>query len=126
MFETEQELSVLELIERLEVSRADIVACLLKLCSPSALILSKENPRRPTFEDNEKIKLNQKFTNKSIMLNLRPVETAKEAAKDDKAGEKVDGDTLRERANVIDAVCVRIMKTEKTLKLTILISRVID
>ena len=119
-------MTVLELIERLEVSRADIVACLLKLCSPSSLILSKENPRRPKFEDNEKIKLNQKFTNKSIMLNLRPVETAKEAAKDDKAGEKVDGDTLRERANVIDAVCVRIMKTEKTLKLTILISRVID
>ena len=60
------------------------------------------------------------------MLNLRPLETAKAAANDEKIGEKVDSDTLRERANIIDANCVRIMKTEKTLKFATLKSRVID
>ena len=41
--------------EKIGISEADIKECLMKLCNPKTGILTKENPKKPTFLPDEKL-----------------------------------------------------------------------
>jgi hypothetical protein len=86
-------------------------AC-LKLCNPKTTMLLKENKKSPKFLPNEKIKVNDKFENNNIRINMIPVISTAKMATEEK-GIKIsedDAEVMKERGLIIDATCVRIMK----------------
>ena len=79
-------------------------------------VLLKEKTKQPKFEPNEKITVNPKFENNNIRLNLVPVQSAAKMAETgigSKNTNDIDQEVQKERAMIIDAVCVRIMKGRK-------------
>ncbi len=72
----------------------------------------------PSFDDqNELISVNQVFKNDSIKLTLIPeVSAAKMVAQNNAENiiNQTDDEVLKERACMIDAVCVRHMKGKKS------------
>lgn len=89
---------------------------MLKLCNPKIKIISKEKAGKPSFEPEEKMKLNKDFTNNSIRFNLVPVLSSikmAEGAGGIKSTADLDQELQKERSMIIDAVIVRIMKARK-------------
>jgi hypothetical protein len=86
-------------------------AC-LKLCNPKTTMLLKENKKSPKFLPNEKIKVNDKFENNNIRINMIPVISTAKMATEEKGIKisEVDAEVMKERGLIIDATCVRIMK----------------
>ena len=89
----------------------------------------KSYEKKPTFEPNEEIRVNLKFQNNNIRLNLVPMASAQKIASQGGSGAKntedVDSEVEKERAMVIDATCVRIMKSRKVCKHNDLIELII-
>jgi hypothetical protein len=78
--------------------------------------LLKENSKIPKFELNEKVRLNGKFENNNIRINLIPQASSARMAFEGAGGKSVsdvDSEVLKERGMVIDATCVRVMKARK-------------
>lgn len=75
-------------------------------------MLLKENKKSPKFLPNEKIKVNDKFENNNIRINMIPVISTAKMATEEKGIKisEVDAEVMKERGLIIDATCVRIMK----------------
>lgn len=72
LFNQNETLTVSEIEERCQISEADLKQSLLRLCNPKTQVLLKQNLKKPTFEKNEQIKVNPKFENNNLRLNLLP------------------------------------------------------
>jgi len=92
LFNGTDTLMVKDIQERLDLSDKDIKDSLLKLCNPRTRVLQKENAKKSTFEPNEQIRVNLKFENNNIRLNLVPVQSAAAMASDGIGGNKSMGD----------------------------------
>ena len=44
----------------------------MRLCNPKTQVLLKQNTKKPVFEPSEVIKVNPKFENNNIRMNLVP------------------------------------------------------
>jgi len=102
--------------EQIGLSDADIKECLMKLCNPKTGILTKENPKKPTFLPEEKLTLNMKYQTGNIRFNFIPTQTAKQLTEGGgsiRSVTEIDAEVAKNRAMVIDAVVVRIMKARK-------------
>ena len=88
----------------------------MKLCNPKTGIITKENAKKPTFLDDEKLSLNTKYVNGNIRCNFIPVQTAKQLTEGGgsiRSVTELDAEVAKNRAMVIDATVVRIMKARK-------------
>ena len=73
--------------------------------------------KKPQFEPNENVAVNQSFSNNNLRVNFIPTVTHKKVDTKQTDNEKVDDKEIKlERQNIIDAVIVRIMKARKTEK----------
>jgi len=102
--------------EKAGLSDQDIKDSMLKMCNPKIKIILKEKPGKPSFEPEEKMKLNMDFSNNSIRFNLVPVLSSikmAEGAGGIKSTSDLDQELQKERSMIVDAVIVRIMKARK-------------
>jgi hypothetical protein len=94
------------------------VDAMKKLCNPKSKILNKAMAKLPSFDDpKELISVNLEFKNDNIKLMLIPVVSAASmVAQNDPNNiiNQIDAEVQKERACIIDAVCVRNMKAKKT------------
>ena len=101
---------------------------LMKLCHPNFKVLLKQNMRVPKFQPEETISINLKFANNNIRLNLVPTVSQAKMAEGKGGGKSigdVDAEVQKERAMIIDATVVRIMKARKVEVHNELVSSVI-
>lgn len=98
---------------------------MMKLCEPKVQVLSKEI-KKPVFEKTEKIKVNPKFAQNNIRLNLIPQKIVKkkttEATAEETAAFK---QVAKERQFVVQAHIVKVMKSQKTYSFQLLLTDVI-
>ena len=102
---------------------------LMKLCHPNFKVLLKQNMRVPKFQPEETISINLKFANNNIRLNLVPTVSQAKMAEGKGGGKSigdVDAEVQKERAMIIDATVVRIMKARKVEVHNELVSSVIN
>ena len=88
----------------------------MRLCNPKTRVVAKGNPKVPKLDDpNEVLKLNMNFESANIRLNLipQPALAKLTGGGDRDPFKQVDQEVQKERAMIIDAVCVRIMKSRK-------------
>ena len=103
--------------DRCQISDTDLKDALLKLCSPKLKLLLKEDQKKPQFAQNEKIKVNERFESNNLRVNFVPVPSTAKMATEGAGGAMkvadVDAEVIKERGMIIDAMCVRIMKSRK-------------
>jgi len=80
-------------------------------------MLLKEDQKKPTFRADEKISVNEKFESNNIRVNMVPQPSTAKMASEGAGGamkvQDVDAEVMKERGMIIDATCVRIMKSRK-------------
>ena len=110
------ELTVQQIKEKSNVPDEFLKPALIHLCNPKIRVLDKQI-KKPTLDDpNEKIKINPKFTSNNIRVNLIPTQTAKKKTTDDNKGEnQLSAEVKTERQVIIQATCVKVLKTRKTV-----------
>ena len=98
---------------------------MMRFCDPKMKVLLKE-VNKPVFGENEKIKVNPKFANNSIRINLIPQKNVKKKTAEPTAEEAQQAKQIaRERQFVIQANIVKIMKAKKQYKYMELTTEVI-
>jgi hypothetical protein len=116
LFNEHDVLTYQELKDRCQIGDSDLKEALLKLCNPKLKMISKE-VNKPTFKPDEKLKLNDKFESNNIRVNMVPVPSTAKMANEGAGGamkvSDVDAEVIKERGMIIDATCVRIMKSRK-------------
>ena len=79
-----------------------MIDSLLKLCAPKTQVLLKHNLKVPKFTPDEKIKLNEKFQNNNIRLQLIPQPSTAKMANEGAGGARsvadVDSEVVKERS----------------------------
>ena len=117
-----------EIAEKTTIPKKNLNSALIGLCNPKVKLLEK-GVNKPTFDDdNEVIKLNLKFQNPALRVNVVPVANAtkKKAAEIVESNTKLNDAVDRERGIVIDGQIVKIMKTYKTYKHADLVPKVME
>ena len=80
-------------------------------------MLLKEDAKKPVFRPDEKIVVNEKFESNNIRVNMVPMPSTAKMATEGAGGamkvQDVDAEVIKERGMIIDATCVRIMKSRK-------------
>lgn len=129
LFNEHNELTVQELKDRCQLTDEDINEALLKLCNPKSKMLLKEDQKRPKFAPNEKLRVNEKFESNNLRVNMVPVPSTAKMATEGAGGamkvQDVDAEVIKERGMIIDATCVRIMKSRKVENHNDLVSAII-
>ena len=98
-----------------------------KLCAPKLNILNKTDPKKPNFDYDNQIWVNLKYKSKSTRVNFIPAKQKKKKTLEPTAEELAMQKRIRkERAFVIQAKIVKIMKARKTLNYQVLVSDVIE
>lgn len=117
LFNEHDQLTVQELKDRCQLSDTDLNEGLLKLCNPKSKMLLKENQKVPKFTPEEKIRVNDKFESNNLRVNMVPQPSSAKMATEGAGGAMkvadVDAEVIKERGMIIDATCVRIMKSRK-------------
>ena len=115
LFNEHDELTVKECREKTQISEKLFNESILKLCNPKSKIIAKSRPKVPKLDDpNEVLKLNVDFESANIKQNLIPQPALGKIPNEvERNMSQVDQEVQKERAMIIDAVCVRIMKSRK-------------
>jgi hypothetical protein len=117
LFNEHEALSFQELKDRCQLSEGDLIQALMKLCNPKSKMLLKEDQKKPKFAPEEKIRVNDKFESNNLRVNMVPQPTTAQMANTGAGGSMkvadVDAEVIKERGMIIDATCVRIMKSRK-------------
>jgi cullin 1 len=117
LYNENEQLTFQELKDRCQVDEKDLNEALLKLCNPKVKLLMKEDLKTPKFSPDEKIKVNDKFESNNVRVNLVPQPSTAKMATEGAGGamkvQDVDAEVIKERGMIIDATCVRIMKSRK-------------
>ena len=95
---------------------------LFKLCNPKSKMLLKEEQKKPVFRGDEKIRVNEKFESNNLRISFVPKRIVSEATGGVK---ETDGQVLKERGMVLDATCMRIMKSRKIVAHNDLVTEII-
>lgn len=128
-FNTKDDYTYGELRNITNIPKQQLNGGLLQLCNPKFGVLNKA-VKKPKFDDdNEKISFNKKFGEKlkNIRVNVMPT-PSKEEKKDTRIRENeatMEG-VMRERGQIIDAHLVKQMKTNKTMDMKTLMTKVQD
>ena len=94
------------------------------MCNPKLKVLHKEI-KKPTLDPNEKISINLAFKNNNIRVTVLPVLTKKENVEEVVNQNKaLVGGIEKERNQIIEAHCVKQMKTNKVMMLNDLVQKV--
>lgn len=115
LFNEFDQLTVAECKQKTQISDKAFSESILRLCNPKSKIISKAKPKVPKLDDpNEMLKLNPDFDSNNIKQNLIPQPAlGKIQGEAERNMTQVDNEIQKERAMIIDAVCVRIMKARK-------------
>ena len=101
-------------MDKTALTQKDLTESLLKLCAPKTPVLKKET-KVPKFTPNEKLTINKAFANNLVVVPLIPQTNPIKIVENQKdMGNQLDAEVIKERSQVIEAVCVRIMKARKT------------
>ena len=92
LFNETNVLTVKQIQDKCNLSAEDLRSSLMKLCNPKTTILLKQQERKPTFEPNEEIRINPKFSNKNIRWNVIPMASVQKIASQGGAGVKSSED----------------------------------
>ena len=77
-------------------------------------MLLKEEQKNPAFRQDEKITVNEKFESKNLRINFVPIPFLKRIASEaTNRAKDTDEEVMKERQLVVDATCMRIMKSRK-------------
>jgi hypothetical protein len=94
------------------------------MCNPKLKVLNKEI-KKPSLDPNEKISINLAFKNNNIRVTVLPVLTKKENAEEVVSSNKaMIGGIDKERNQIIEAHCVKQMKTNKVMMMNDLVQKV--
>ena len=118
LFNDNEKLTYGQIQSELGLSDTDMKESMMKLCNPKSGIVKKENAKKPVFGKDEKLWLNAEYNSPNIRQNFIPAKTPKQITESGElAGniEKVEESVKQERAMVVDANVVRIMKARKVL-----------
>jgi len=91
---------------------------MMKLCNPKTGIIKKENASKPVFGKDEMLWLKVEYNSPNIRQSFIPTKTPKQITESGEMAsniEKVEESVKQERAMVVDANVVRIMKARKVL-----------
>jgi hypothetical protein len=114
---------------KLEISDGDMKESMMKLCNPKTGIMKKQNAKVPKFLPTEEITLNIKYASPNIRCSFIPNKTALQQAQSGETQSAInalDEEVKQERAMVIDASLVRIMKARKVHSHQLLIEDLIS
>ena len=101
-------------MDKTALTQKDLTESLLKLCAPKTPVLKKET-KVPKFTPGEKLTINKAFANNLVVVPLIPQTNPIKIVENQKdMGNQLDAEVIKERSQVIEAVCVRIMKARKT------------
>lgn len=108
-------MTVKECREKTQINEKMFNESILKLCNPKNKIIAKAKPRVPNFDDPDEIlRLNETFESANVKQNLVPQPNLGKMTDDVKNNiNQVDQEVQKERAMIIDAVTVRIMKSRR-------------
>jgi len=94
---------------------------ILGMCNPrKAQVLIKSNTKKPTLAPDEILCMNEKFTNKTIKFTCVPMSTS---SIDETLRINLEKQVRNERAMIVDAKLVKILKANKKLNESELLSR---
>lgn len=115
LFNEHDQLTVKECKEKTQINDKFFNESMMKLCNPKSKIIAKGNPKVPKFDDpNEVLRLNESFESPNIKQNMVPQPNLGKMSDDVKNNiNQVDQEVQKERAMIIDAVTVRIMKSRR-------------
>lgn len=124
LFNKGDEYKVEELMNRTQIPKVNFNGAVLAMCNPKFRVLNKE-VKKPILEANEKISVNLQFKNNNIRVSVLPVQGKKEKEAETENTNKaiVDG-VMKERNQIIEAHCVKQMKTNKVMQFNDLVQKV--
>ena len=127
LFNSHDKLTVDEVKDLSGLPEQELARQLKQLCNPKMKIINKENAKVPKFEPDEKLEVNMAFKNSLIKLSFIPKPSHKKKDPNVKSeiNNQVDEEIKSERAMVLDAMIVRIMKARKKERHTELMNEVI-
>lgn len=127
LFNEHQILTVSQVKELSGIPDQELMRQLKQLCNPKMRIVAKEKPKVPKFTPDEKLEINKAFKNNLIKLNFIPKTShvKKDPSKKTDIQNQVEEEIKSERAMVLDAMIVRIMKARKKERHTELVNEVI-
>ena len=127
LFNDTDEMTVQAIKEKSNVPDEFLKPALIHLCNPKVRVLDKQI-KKPTLDDpNEKIRINLKFTNNNIRVNLIPTTSQKKKAAEPSQGDnQLTNEVKTERQVIIQATSVKILKTRKTIAYMELITEVMQ
>ena len=100
---------------------------MMKLCEPKKNILTKSNPKKPTFTNIDYVMFNKEHKNRAAKINYIPSKSKKKKTLEPTTEELSMQKRIRkERAFIIQTKIVKIMKSYKTYNVQQLIVEVIS
>lgn len=127
LFNEHDKLTVSQVKDLSGLPEAELTRQLKQLCNPKMRIINKDNVKVPKFTPEEGLEVNKAFKNNLIKLNFIPKATHKKKDPTQKSDvqNQVEEEIKSERAMVLDAMIVRIMKARKKERHTELMNQVI-
>ncbi|CAI2383746.1 unnamed protein product [Moneuplotes crassus] len=127
LFNEHERLTVAQVKEMSCLPEEELVRQLKQLCNPKMRLLSKDKPKVPKFAPDEGLEVNTNFKYNLVKVNFIPkvVYKKKHLQKMTDIENKIKEEIKSERALVLDAMIVRIMKARKKESHTELITEVI-
>jgi cullin 3 len=127
LFNNHDSLTVSDVKEASGLPEQELTRQLKQLCNPKMRLIAKQNPKVPKFTPDETLQINLKFKYNLIKVNMIPKVTHKKKDLNQKSDiqNEVDREIASERAMVLDAMVVRIMKARKKERHTELMNEVI-
>ena len=127
LFNENSEVTCEQIKQKTSVGHDYFEAAMKRLCNPKGPpVLQKERPKRPIFDENEKIRVDLKFNSPNIRNNYIPQRCFKKKSIQPTAEEVKETRAINnERQYVIQAQAVKVMKTKKQYKVIHLTSDII-
>lgn len=113
LFNDSEEMTCGEVLAVTRVQKKDFMACMMKICHPTSKVLLY-NGKKPVFNEDEKLKVNPKFTSPAVRITLVPTRNHKK--KEAGATEEEKGQMKqinKERTFVAQSHIVKVMKAHK-------------
>lgn len=116
LYNSQASYTIKEIEEKTNIPMTELQTQLKDLFNPKQMMLKKDDSKTPKIRPDENVKFNEEFKNPSLKINYVPKKTHVKATGDEKTavGQQVEDEIRMERAFVLEAMLVRIMKARKT------------
>ena len=127
LFNDHKRLTVSQVKEMSGLPEQELARQLKQLCNPKMKMIAKDQPKVPKFKPDEGLEINPKFKYNLVKVNFIPktAHKKKDLSKKTEIENQVEEEIKSERAMVLDAMIVRIMKARKKERHTELMNEVI-